>query len=840
MSFESPGLRAHRADAPPRASLSAEPRLSHGHGRGAPVPDAHHHRDTHLAAWFAKALGFGILALSALVVAALLTWSVADPSFSNPGMGLRPTNALGPIGAILSDIVIQSLGLASVFALLPPVFWAAQLLSRHGIDGARAKVVTAPVAVLCLAAFLSGLPKAAVWPLGSGYGGLLGDFGFQFVTGLFGIVNAERAPLVTGVCLMAAGFSLLMLSLGLTPADLKRIAERRRTHVPDSAWVSHLMATGVTSTSDEDVLSAGLAPQPAAHAAHHAAQARDLNQPTPETVRAPVMTVAAPVLAPPPVAPVAPVSPPAPELRPVAAPQATAAPARPVSVTRPAPQPAAQSGALASAPPRLSYRRPPLTLLPQSTAPRSNGRDLHVAEKLRAGKLIQVLETYGVRAEVTGQLVGPVVTTFTVEPAAGTRSSRLIGLADDIARGLGVACVRIQSSAARSAVQIEIPHEDPVCMGLRDFIAHDSYHAGGHILPLVIGASAVGEPCVVDLANAAVLIAGQDRSTRDALVNTAVTSLVFRHAPTTLRFVFIGTRGDAFERWAALPHLAVPPAIDMANATDLLTWAAAEIDARTLRLRAMAQAQTIEAYNQRLRTMAAADTAPMPHLALVLADLAELLRDGNQAKLSALNAILRRGKAAGVHIIAATASADEQALPPGLVAAFSVRLAAQVASKAESRFVLGEAGAEDLPSGDVLMFAGGGSASKSLGAGVHRLHAALIRAPEAAAIAATAAKPGEPVAELGSQPMAGAGASPARELQQTLQQTWDAPASDSLYDRAVDVVRRSQSADASVLKRDLSLTSGMAIELLDQMARDGILSAPDAGGQRRVLLGRAA
>ncbi len=816
MSFESPGFAAHRADAPQRTGLFVAHRASL-----APPADRIRgsRRDTALAGWFAKTLGVVILSLSALFVAALLTWSIADPSFSNVGAGLKAKNALGPIGAILSDVVIQSLGLASVFGLLPPVFWAAQLLSRNGIDGARSKLLMAPVAVLCLAAFLSSLPRAAVWPLGSGYGGLLGDFGFQFVTGLFGIVNAERAPLVTGVCLMAAGFSMLMLSMGVTPADLKRMVERRRTHVPDSGWVSHLKAAVVVSASDEDVLAAGPTTRASATAAA-AVQTREPMLPMPAAAMA-AEPVPVPVLAPEPIVAAAPVVPPKPVHDRVADNRAVATAAAPISP----PISPAHVGAQATAarPPRLGYRRPPQTLLPQTTSPRSSARDLHVAEKLRARKLVGVLATFGVHGEVADHVVGPIVTTFTVEPAAGTRASRLVGLADDIARSMGAVSVRIRSTAARNSVLVEMSHDDPVCLGLRDFIADDSFQNARHVIPVVLGASARGEPCVADLADASMLVGAHERVARDALIDTIVTSLVYRHTPATLRFVFLATDGASargFQRWSGLPHVAVPPAVDLAHATDLLAWAAAEIDARTLRMRAVAQARTIDDHNQRLGADGRTDIAPIPHLVLVIGDLAALVRDGDAGRLTALDTILRRGKFAGVHVVAATPSAVEDSLSGPLVAAFPVRLAARLSSKAESRAMFGDAGAEDLAGDtDILVVAGVDRLRASFGA-PQRLHAALIRPTEAVAIAAAAATH----VDL-DQPTSAAGNGTVRDMQRSLQVEWPETSGDSLYERAVAIVRRQRSADVAMLKRDLSLTSAMASELMEQMTRHGVLPA---------------
>lgn len=851
MSFESPGFSAHRSAASHRAGLSADAHAHFGAPRNLPAPD------TQLAAWLARSLGVAILALSALFVLSLLTWSVVDPSFSNAGVGqtggLKPKNALGPVGAILADIVVQSLGLASVFALLPPVFWAAQLLSRRGIDGARAKLVMAPVSVLCLASFLSGLPKAPSWPLGSGYGGLLGDFGFQFVTSLFGVINADRAPLVTGICLMAAGFSLLMLSLGLTPTDLKRMAERRRTHLPDSGWVSHLKADQVLSISDEDVLAAGPSTAHPVPAKAHTGlpPMHDLPMPAPDA-RALVSELAAtptrqiPVsqlhAGPTPKADAAPLvaRPETVATRPVAAvtvepPQPALAPVAPAPVVAAQPQPSP-----AVAPARMTYRRPPLTLLAPTSAPASHPRDQQIAEKLRARKLAEALETFGVRAEVKGHVVGPLVTTFTVEPAAGSKSSRIIGLADDIARALGVASVRIQVTAARTALAIEVAHNEPTRLGLRSLIEHKSYHAAGHALPLALGVTATGEPCVADLADAAVLITGTDASARAAMLDTAVASLIYRHTPAMLRLLVGADTPGAASPWGQLPHLAAAIA-NGAQSCSLLTSAAAEIDARTLRMRALAQSQTIDDYNLRIRNGQGPDaaSAQMPYLVVILGDLADVLRAASAEATLALETILRRGKAAGVHLIAAASVVTEDALPAAVISAFPVRISAQLANKAESRAVFGETGAEDLSAGsDVLLHAGSEALRQSLGGGtVQRLHTAPLRLSEAKAIATAAALPSEP----DRAPVAPAAPSgTVRGLQDTLQQHWGAATSDTLYDRAVDVVRREQSASASALKRELSLTYGMATELIDRMALDGILSAPDAEGTRRVLIGRAA
>ena len=175
-----------------------------------------------LKRWLWKVLGFLLLAACAALSASLLTWSVADPSLSR-ATSASARNLLGPPGALLSDLTMQMLGLAGVFALLPPLFWALELLTSKEPPSLRRKLVLAPLAVLFLAGALSSLPKAAAWPLHHGYGGVLGDLGLSILTSLLGHVNADRSAAAAGLFCFAAGMMGMMWSLGLTQRDIKLI-----------------------------------------------------------------------------------------------------------------------------------------------------------------------------------------------------------------------------------------------------------------------------------------------------------------------------------------------------------------------------------------------------------------------------------------------------------------------------------------------------------------------------------------------------------------------------------------------------------------------------------------
>src|SRR5262245_60085411 len=180
-----------------------------------------------LEAWLLRVLGYAVLALCAASAVSLLTWSFADPSFTHATNS--PTrNLLGPVGAIFSDLVMQLLGLAGVFVLLPPLFWGLQLVTRRQLQGARVKLMLAPVAVVLLACAASSLPKFGTWPLPYSLGGVLGDQVLRALTNVLAMVKPERASAAAGLFCCAGGLMLLMTSLGLSQRDLKLIYPRSR------------------------------------------------------------------------------------------------------------------------------------------------------------------------------------------------------------------------------------------------------------------------------------------------------------------------------------------------------------------------------------------------------------------------------------------------------------------------------------------------------------------------------------------------------------------------------------------------------------------------------------
>jgi 4TM region of DNA translocase FtsK/SpoIIIE/Ftsk gamma domain len=190
-----------------------------------------------LAAWLLWLLGHALLAACIAGAASLLTWSVHDPSFTRIS-DAPPRNLLGPVGATFADLTLRLLGLAGVFVLLPPMFWALQLVTRRRLDGARLKLTLAPLAVLLLAAAASSLPRVATWPVPFGLGGFLGDQALQALRGLAAAAGPERAAAAAGAASLCAGIVLMIASLGLSLGDLRVIWQNRgRSHYQVRAWM---------------------------------------------------------------------------------------------------------------------------------------------------------------------------------------------------------------------------------------------------------------------------------------------------------------------------------------------------------------------------------------------------------------------------------------------------------------------------------------------------------------------------------------------------------------------------------------------------------------------------
>jgi S-DNA-T family DNA segregation ATPase FtsK/SpoIIIE len=781
-----------------------------------------------------KVLGFLVLAACAALSVSLLSWSAADPSLTRATSG-NARNLLGPPGAILSDMLMQMLGLAGVFVLLPPLFWALRLLTAEPPSGLRGKLVLAPLAVLFLAGALSSLPSASSWPLHHhGYGGVLGDLGLGLLASLLAHVNADRSAAAAGLFYFAAGLMMLMSSLGLTRQELRLICQTnaRPNFKVVSVWW-------------RDLLDLAASVRPSLPTAHEPA----------EPVREPPVLHfdRGPQLAEPVVDPVdddedMPSSGRDPSFdrltehtsRAIAKRFAPAGgEAQPAAAERPAPTLDVPASADRVHRGDVASRPPPLGLLRRPAAAKA-GVALTQAELRGQARLLgDVLADFGVKGEIKGVHPGPVVTLYEFEPARGVKSARVIGLADDLARSMGAACVRAAAIPGRNAIGIELPNPRREKVLLRELLDSDAFRTTDAALPLALGKNISGTPVFADLARMPhLLVAGTTGSGKSVGVNAMILSLLYRLAPEQCRFLMIDPKMLELSVYNGIPHLLCPVVTEPAKAVAALEWIVAEMEQRYRRMSLQA-VRNIDAFNARMRqtqkragpaspAMPEADLAPMPYIVVVVDEFADLMLVAGKEIEAAVQRLAQMARAAGIHLIMATQRPSVDIVTGTIKANFPTRISYKVASKFDSRTIINEQGAEQLlGEGDMLFSNGTG---RTL-----RVHGPFVADEEVERIAAYLRDQGEPRYVDGITDVAdpeeeetGAGGRRAR------------PTANDLYDRAVEIVLNERKASTSYLQRRLAVGYNRAADLMERMQRDGIVSAPGFGGRRQILLSQGA
>ena len=578
----------------------------------------------------ARAAGIALALVSAAAWLALLTWSVNDPSLTHATSG--PTsNIFGAPGAVLSDLMLQTLGFAAVFALLAPMFWSIELGLAERIAEFRLKACLFPIAVLLLAGACSSLPALRSWPLHHGLGGIIGDVIYNLANSLLAAINADRAGLATGVLFFAAGASALIKSLGLTTRDLSSLISRgsgsgRMAGRQAFRW-RPIFGSGFRRKTDLAAMEPGFGPgfdRGYAPAAPSAGKGWNSSiAPMFEPAHLPPVGYA-------PMQPMAdahvrqsmpsflsaghvPVHAPAqPMRREPGFDTMTDRESRAIAERfANAGGEAAPGGQINKAVGLLGvfagrragpgYRRPSLNLLKRAPGGRPGPEFAQPVLKGSARLLVDVLADFGVKGEVKEIRPGPVVTLFEIEPARGTKSSRVISLADDIARSMSATAVRVAVVPGRNAIGIELPNPRRETVFLREILESETFRASEAGLPMTLGKSIGGEPIVADLARMPhLLVAGTTGSGKSVGVNAMILSLIYRHSPEDCRFLMIDPKMLELSVYNGIPHLLTPVVTDPHKAVAALNWAVSEMEERYKRMAELG-VRNIDVFNNRVR-----------------------------------------------------------------------------------------------------------------------------------------------------------------------------------------------------------------------------------------------
>ena len=496
-----------------------------------------------------------------------------------------------------------------------------------------------------------------------------------------------------------------------------------------------------------------------------------------------------------------------------------------------------------------TYQLPSLGLL---TPPVKEGEPLRETESLladNAQNLMDVLEDFGIRGEITKVRPGPVVTLYEFVPAPGIKASRIIGLADDIARSMSALSARIAVIPGHNALGIELPNKNRQTVYLRGLLSSHDYESSGPSLPLALGKDISGEPVISDLARMPhLLVAGTTGSGKSVAINTMILSLLYRLSPNHCRFIMIDPKMLELSMYNGIPHLLSPVVTDPKKAIFALKWTVKEMEDR---YRAMSKlgVRNIEGYNARLSQALAQnekltcdvqtgfdpesgrpifetqplDMTPFPYIVVVVDEMADLMLVAGKEIEATVQRLAQMARAAGIHLIMATQRPSVDVITGTIKANFPTRISFQVTSRFDSRTILGEQGAEQLLGrGDMLYMECGGK--------IQRVHGPFVSDQEVERVVNALKTQGEPhyietITEEDTDISAG-----------SFGATTGGDKEDALYQQAVQLIRRERKASTSFIQRHLRIGYNTAARLIEQMETQGIVSQANHVGKREVLL----
>ena len=824
--------------------------------------------------------GIALIGASAALALALASWSAADPSFSHAAAG-PVRNLLGLPGAAAADLIIQLLGLSAIAALVPPCLWGWRLITERPLERIRARLLLWLGGGFCAAGLAALLPVTANWPLPSGLGGVTGDAIVLLPRRL--LAGYGAGMLAVGASLAAGAIVLLSASAALRvygSADREDEEEEERPHYSSPRSLSEdddvEGAPGFALVALGAVIHAGLSLKAALARFFARRQAAAVPGSPRGTVlrRAPFdrpvdlavepLNWQAPLEGRPNVDLSAYAPPSArPAVEPVLEGHAAAqdfdiyAPRRVISAAAAALKPG--SRALKEAQPSLldrlsrqDYVFPPLHILAEPRKPAATRISAEALDQ-NARLLEGVLEDFGVKGQIINVRPGPVVALYELEPAPGIKSSRVIGLADDIARSMSALSARVAVVQGRNVIGIELPNQQRETVYLRELLASQDFEKSKHRLAIALGKTIGGEPVIVDLARMPhLLVAGTTGSGKSVAINTMILSLLYRLKPEECRLLMVDPKMLELSVYDGIPHLLTPVVTDPKKAVVALKWAVREMEERYKNMSKLG-VRNIEGFNARVaeahakgetltRTVQTGfdpatgeavyeqetmQLSVLPLIVVIVDEMADLMMVAGKDIEGAIQRLAQMARAAGIHLIMATQRPSVDVITGTIKANFPTRISFQVTSKIDSRTILGEQGAEQLlGQGDMLYMAGGGR--------IARVHGPFVADSEVERIVAHLKTQGQPeyrdvITEEddldGDEEAAAAPGS------------MDAEEAGELYDRAVAIVLRDKKCSTSYIQRRLSVGYNKAASLVERMEDEGIVGAPNHSGKRAILVG---
>jgi S-DNA-T family DNA segregation ATPase FtsK/SpoIIIE len=761
--------------------------------------------------------GIVLISLAMMAALALASWSVADPSLSH-ATDAPVRNWMGWPGAVAADLMMQLLGLGALALILPVAIWGYRLLGHRAMGREPLRVMLWPVGAVLAAALASCLPRSTHWPLPCGLGGVIGDAILRLPVLLFHVPLRGGNSVIAGVVFGVAAAIAIAAASGLPWRDADADDDTEDNEEPAEqneddfrgwislGWLTHSLLSLRARLARlfggrkhramppaDAVLRGRIEPR------FGAAADTDSDEEEEEEDE-------------------------------------------PAPVRKPRPRARRSSGGYVL--PALEFLNPPSRV----------GRATMSSEILQenAVALEGVLADFGVRGEIINARPGPVVTLYELEPAPGIKSSRVISLADDIARSMSALSARVAVVSGRNAIGIELPNPTRERVYLRELLTSRDYAETAARLPLCLGKAIGGEAVLVDLQRMPhLLIAGTTGSGKSVAINTMILSLVYRLRPDQCRLIMVDPKMLELSVYDGIPHLLTPVVTDPKKAVVALKWAVREMEERYKKMSKLG-VRNIDSYNARLaeakskgeklsRTVHTGydresgeaiyeseelDLEPLPYIVVIVDEMADLMMVAGKDIEGAVQRLAQMARAAGLHVILATQRPSVDVITGTIKANFPTRISFQVTSKIDSRTILGEQGAEQLlGQGDMLYMVGGGRIS--------RVHGPFVSDEEVERVVRHLKSQGVPeyLEEVTAEDPQDEDGNPIFDST-----AMGASEGGDLYQQAVAIVTRDRKASTSYIQRRLQIGYNRAASLMERMEAEGVVGQPNHAGKREILV----
>ena len=461
---------------------------------------------------------------------------------------------------------------------------------------------------------------------------------------------------------------------------------------------------------------------------------------------------------------------------------------------------------------RESYLSPSLEILETNNSSSKNNSSSETI-KSNSDLLEKVFEDFNIDIQVVNVKLGPVVTLFEILPAAGIKINTIINLADDISRSMGVGAVRISQIFGTQFLGVEVPNEKRETITIKELLSDENFKNTSHKIPLCIGKDISGNIEVIDLSKTPhLLVAGTTGSGKSVFINTLLASILYKFSPRDLRLILIDPKMLELSVYNDIAHLLTPVVTEPKKAIIALKWVCKEME-RRYSLMNEENTRSLEGYNNK-------SVEKLPYIVVFIDEMADLMMTAGKEVEHYVQRLAQMARACGIHLVMATQRPSVDIITGSIKANFPSRISFQVASKYDSRTVLGEIGAEQLlGNGDMLMSKNGGN--------IIRYQSAFISDNEVNKLIKEI-KRSQKVDYL-------------EELDKIIKNNDEyfdnlSEEDEALISKSIDLIKSTNKASTSFLQRNFQIGYNKAARIMEALEQRGVVSTPNHSGKRDILI----